>query len=297
MLFIHYDIEQSTSFSIGLIFYYWDRYIQMDEIESFDESNNNDHGGHRVRDLFIPKKYNGFKEEISNYKHVSQEQYTQVVITKAERYHDCYHVRTFIADGFNEYDIKKGSIMTIDHLVALILYTDFTDHCTDFSSTFRKQNIFESLERVKQRNREYWWMSKLLREVVEVFGINREGIWNGNGDKEDSKNRIQLEGPFFTGLTKEMYLPQFNIRLCSPTSTSKRMEVAIKFSGDLGMVIQLNNKGNSHFTLGKGFTCAWISRFKEEDERYEFLKRNGAGTNFAFLCIQTVFRRELADKD
>lgn len=140
------------------------------------------------------------------------------------------------------------------------------------AQTFRKKQHFEPVLEVKKRNAHYFWMSKRLRETVEVFGMNSVGKWNGQGDEYDlSQNRTnQILGPFFSGVSCVMPIPQFNIRLSSPTSTSKKIEVAFKFSGEDGMVIQLDNPESEGYGLGKGFDCSWISRFKEEDERLFF---------------------------
>merc|ERR1711933_164998 len=48
------------------------------------------------------------------------------------------------------------------------------------------------------------------------------------------------------------------------------MEVAIKFSGDQGIVIQLDNPNTPQYNKLYGFNCSWISRYKEEDERLFF---------------------------
>ena len=64
-----------------------------------------------------------------------------------------------------------------------------------------------------------------------------------------------------------MTLPQFNIYLYSPTSTSVQISVAMTFSGKAGMLMEFDNTtGDAINTMG--FDCSWISRFKEEDERY-----------------------------
>eukprot|EP01084_Bolivina_argentea_P074883 135820_1 len=66
----------------------------------------------------------------------------------------------------------------------------------------------------------------------------------------------------------EMVIPEFNIRLCSPTSTSKQIEVATRFGGEKGIVIQLNNNGDEYSSNNlRLFNCSWISSFKEEDEQ------------------------------
>lgn len=158
--------------------------------------------------------------------------------------------------------IRDGRNLEMEHLISLILYTDFTELSADFTSTFRKKHPFEQLNDIKKRNREYWWLSKLLRETVEFFGDCRDD-WS-NGD---------IKGPFYTGMSVVLNMPHFMIRLCSPTSTSKQIEVAIKFGGEQGMVIELNSvdhQGIDEFNANyvRTFNCSWISRFKEEDERY-----------------------------
>merc|ERR1712003_4826 len=61
-------------------------------------------------------------------------------------------------------------------------------------------------------------------------------------------------------------IPQFAIRLNGPTSTSVHGEVAMRFGGVKGMIIQLNNdKGIARFE--RHFDCSWLSDFPEESER------------------------------
>ena len=77
----------------------------------------------------------------------------------------------------------------------------------------------------------------------------------------------KFRGPFYTGMSRVMSMPQFNIYLQSPTSTSAALAVAMRFSGQSGMIIQFEND-NGMAKLCNGFDCSWLSRFKEEDERY-----------------------------
>ena len=74
-----------------------------------------------------------------------------------------------------------------------------------------------------------------------------------------------------------MAMPQFNVELLSPVSTSVHLSVALRFSGEQGMIIELNNQHsnrNEYGLLGedpniRGFDVSWISRYGlEEDERY-----------------------------
>eukprot|EP00484_Ammonia_sp_Unknown_P018760 CAMPEP_0197045890 /NCGR_PEP_ID=MMETSP1384-20130603/21682_1 /TAXON_ID=29189 /ORGANISM="Ammonia sp." /LENGTH=79 /DNA_ID=CAMNT_0042477575 /DNA_START=60 /DNA_END=296 /DNA_ORIENTATION=- len=63
-------------------------------------------------------------------------------------------------------------------------------------------------------------------------------------------------------------MPEFQLRLNGPTSTTKWEEVALKFSGPKGVILTLNNETEfgqpAELT---GFNCSWLSRYREEDER------------------------------
>ena len=61
-------------------------------------------------------------------------------------------------------------------------------------------------------------------------------------------------------------MPQFSILLLSPTSTSVHIEVAMKFSGESGIIIEFSNYFEPAWEAF-GFDVSTISRFKEEDER------------------------------
>eukprot|EP01083_Nonionella_stella_P290816 989513_1 len=102
-------------------------------------------------------------------------------------------------------------------------------------------------------------MSRRLRECVEIFGQCR-GLFGGGG----------LSGPFFCGMAGVMSMASFCMRLCSSTSTSKQIEVAMKFSGKRGIVLQMDNPILYQYMYLHGFNASWISRYKTEDERLFF---------------------------
>eukprot|EP01084_Bolivina_argentea_P060303 110175_1 len=117
------------------------------------------------------------------------------------------------------YGIKKGDNITFSQLLSIVFYCDYSDLCSDFSSTFRKTSRYEMLENIKKRNSKYYWLSKYLREVVEAHGQ-----CSYFGEKYDRGN---IKGPFYTGMNVLLHISEFNIRLCAPTSTSIHIEVAI----------------------------------------------------------------------
>eukprot|EP01083_Nonionella_stella_P310083 1100417_1 len=251
-----------SAFSTGLIFYYWDYYKSLSEKETKQNDgqlsyNVNDHSGYNVKELYVKRKYKNLKEEMLC--HMERNEYDELVLLKAKQFIDCGEVRKIRAPSeiFVErhlhYGIQTGEPLRLENLICVIVYCDFSDLCTEFTATFRAVKVNESLHSIKERNRAFWWMSKILRETVQYFGEN--------GYKE--------KGPFFTGMNCVMIVPSFNIRLCSPTSTSKQREIAVNFAKSQGMIIQMNNL-DSHCKILRFWDCSWISRYPDEAERLFF---------------------------
>ena len=87
---------------------------------------------------------------------------------------------------------------------------------------------------------------------------------------KDGKIIYPARGPFYCGMSKLMVIPDFNIRLCCPTSTSKQIAVATRFGGSDGIIIQLNNYRYFFSTKLRSFNCSWLSNYCAEDERLLF---------------------------
>ena len=220
------------------------------------------HSRYKPSDLYIEQKYQSLKEEMLEYDHLNHEQIEEELIPKAKEYCKTNYTKSIKAKGDKSlhripphYGIVAGSCISLQHVISVILYTDYTDLSKDFSTTFRKIQQYEIFESVKQRNQKYWWMSKLLRETVEIFG--------------DNSYEETLTGPFYSGLSVVINVSNFFPRLSGPTSTSTHLEVAIKFGGDAGLVLQLNNPvTNVNCQKLRGFDCSIFSRYKDEEERY-----------------------------
>ena len=65
----------------------------------------------------------------------------------------------------------------------------------------------------------------MLRETVELYGLTY------HNENDDNSEYIGVSGPFYCGMSFVMVIPQFNIRLNGPTSTSTSIEVAHGFGG------------------------------------------------------------------
>ncbi len=117
---------------------------------------------------------------------------------------------------------------------------------------------FETIKDIKKRNSKYYYLSNILEKLLNVM------------DNVELTILIipygYLSGPFYCGINILMNMPCFNIRLCSPTSTSKKIEVATKFSGPNGIIIHFNNPNTLQYRYLRGFNVSWLSRYGEEDE-------------------------------
>eukprot|EP01084_Bolivina_argentea_P145171 254514_1 len=85
-IFIRTTQTSTSSFSVGIRFYYWPffegrRMMPLDEQRAF---NQNDHSGYRMNQLYMKKKYDTFKEEILNYEHIDWNDYEELVVLKAK---------------------------------------------------------------------------------------------------------------------------------------------------------------------------------------------------------------------
>ena len=77
------------------------------------------------------------------------------------------------------YGIQRGQEMSEEHVVAIMLYTNFSELCYLFSATYRKVHEYEDDEDMMARHKEYAIWGRLLREAVECFGTSmRESAVN-----------------------------------------------------------------------------------------------------------------------
>eukprot|EP01084_Bolivina_argentea_P269891 458812_1 len=271
--YIYYNKLSQRSFHSGYRFYYWMYYktITNDQIKQIYYNQNN-HDGQLVQDLYVQSKYPSIKEEIVNNKiHCLTTQQVNISITKVNKYYNTKRAKKikveFVVNDPMNYGIDNGTLIHFDHLLSVVLYTDWSDLCTAFSKTFRSEKRFETILSVKYRNREYANWARLIRETVEYFG--NDGWWEGYPDEYKSKeyDHYYETGPFFCGMSFLMVIPQFNIRLTGPTSTTKEIEVAETFSGDYGIIIQLNNNGCWGSQSLMSWNCCWMSNYSGENER------------------------------
>ena len=183
-----------ASFSSGFAWFYWDWYKDKQDMGESEAGNTIFAallpGGYQPRQLYVKQKYSNYKQEILH--HVARSKYIKC-LDKAKKYMPSTKVRHLSAsawDIIHHFGIKDGSPITLNHIVSIILYCDLDRYSTRFSESFRKTYSYETMYFVRNRNSEYWWQAKLLKEAVLYFGT-----CNYSYDGNLTNNQLET-GPF-----------------------------------------------------------------------------------------------------
>ena len=215
--FNKFIIDSSKSFSFGRRYFYHEYYRNLTTKKGhiipgtkMNESVTAKSYNYRFCDWYITAKYASLLDEITNNKicRLSIEQF-KTTLTKSRLKWKKLKNTKIISKGdykwYKVYGIPKGSEITLDHVVSILLYTNYTKLCYYFSSTYRKLNINESDQDLKNRHSEFAIFGKILRETVESFGTYF---------KNSSLKR------FYTGLSAPMNFDSFSYYICCPLSTA-----------------------------------------------------------------------------
>ena len=177
--------------------------------------------GYTLGDWYIKSKYEKFKEEALQNKSVkiTGPQWART-LTKAK-----ILLRSWMRSGDEKvcgwyahgndmwaeaYGLEDGARVTVAHIVALLLYCDYTITCKEFSETFRKIWPFESDDSLKRRHAEVAIWSRLLRELIECFGFPMR-----QPDEEMKYCHV-----FYHGISGSKVFKRTSNFLCGPVSTS-----------------------------------------------------------------------------
>ena len=155
------------SFSTGQIFGYWPHWKEdKKKPEQSSIWNNIDiFNGYSKSELFIIPFYSSLKQEIFSSGFINIKEWLQH-LHKAQQYLQTQKVKNMksIDQGWlrehKEYGIKKGESMSLSHILCIILYCDYGDLSTSFSSTFRKTSKYEPMQCVNKRNQKYHHMAR-----------------------------------------------------------------------------------------------------------------------------------------
>ena len=241
-------------YAFGYKFYYWERFKNKTEIDR------NYNGGKDAYGVwYIAMKHQSFKAELLNAKIMIEMIDRQTEIGR--EWMDAQYVKEMENDSFgNYYNIAYRSPPSLPHILSILFHCNFDSLCTSFSAAFRKLHANETDEQLRQRNAEFREFGRLLAECVDCFGTILK----------DSNIRI-----FYHGVSRVMQFPSTVALLCSPTSTTTCVPVALRFSGMHGMILELENNKSRNLRF---FDCSILSKYSSEEERLFF-----QGGYFIFL--------------
>eukprot|EP01084_Bolivina_argentea_P281471 481588_1 len=167
--------------------------------------------GYKLNDWYIPVKYASLKEELlSNKVAAFTLQQFNNTLFKAQ-----YKLQAWIDDETVEnivctagwpakvYNISRGDAVSVQHILSILLYTNFSKQCYLFSETYRKIGEYESDKDLKLRHQEVANWGKLIRETVEAFGTAMG----------DAKSYINT---FYHGIGATLIFDSSSIKLCGP---------------------------------------------------------------------------------
>eukprot|EP01083_Nonionella_stella_P120284 360308_1 len=146
------------------------------------------------------------KDEILRSKH-GYDRLWSITLTKAfEKYKECvaahpsqYHSK----QSSDDYNIQRGDTIAVKHIMAICLYADNTNLCTDYRSTLRKLETDKNMKDVVHRFRYYYFLSRFLFEAIEFWGAPL-----------DAKKIV------YHGLNVELLFERFSHHFHAPMSTT-----------------------------------------------------------------------------
>ena len=148
-------------------------------------------------------------------------------------------------------DIQPDSDMTVEHMICVKLYTDFTTQQAIFKRHCRRLYKNEPIESVMKRNSEIAHWCRLLKESVMFFG-----------------QTMTASEMVYCGLNTHLIFNSLHQRFECPLSTSKQLAVAEKFSmndetGQHGIIMLLERSNSKTRYLN----VVPFTVHKHEDER------------------------------
>ena len=229
--------QNAKSYSAGHRYFYWPHYKQNESVErvvmkSPDGDIKELNPGYKLSEWYVEPKFANLKEEALQ-NEVAPFSLREYLLTlnkakmkldewrssKNERLCNHDHRRTrFHSMWYETYEIADGSLVGVDHIVALLFYCNFTKQSYEFSRTYRRTSQFESDRSLKRRHSSLAKWGKKLRELVECWGHTM-----AIPDRKDIKE-------FYHGISSSMLFDSTNIRLCGPVSTTLGMQVLFKVS-------------------------------------------------------------------
>ena len=230
------SLQREGVFEFGELFSYWDK---------------ND-------DKYVEPLCDSLKQEIMNFEnaqYLKEETWNELWQKATKLKNKMYATRAIqpiLAKNKPYYNklfgIGANEEMTMDHIMAIILYTDCTKLQKSFKEQTRKMHKEEKLEDISYKNRAYAHWFRLLYECIWLFG-----------------DELNEGGRIYHGISCKLLFNTFQYDFKAPLSTTRDIDVAATFCNDGkdGIILELRN-GETY--AQPYFDVKHFSEYKHEKE-------------------------------
>eukprot|EP01084_Bolivina_argentea_P169825 294339_1 len=197
-------------------------------------------------EIVVTEKYCNFKQEVLQ-NGLEKFEYKLFLVEKCEILMKSDYMKNVLL--VNENNIALNS----KHILSVLLYCNFDEYQKKWSETYRRIPLNETNECMIRRHSYYYHSSCSLKELVENFGTNLA--------VNDSKNIT-----FYHGISTEMLFIRTITQIYGPMSASTDINVALRFTTNKGLILQLKYAFSYYPISAKYFDCSYLSDFTEEKE-------------------------------
>eukprot|EP01084_Bolivina_argentea_P079034 143428_1 len=152
----------------------------------------------------------------------------------------------YIGVNNKKFNIRKGSNITINHLISLKLYTDFGEIIKEFKKYCRRCDRNESVEDLAKRNSQIAHWCRYVKESCTFWG-----------------SKMGKKDVLYTGLNVKLMFTSMKQHFECPLSTTTSLGIAANFCDENGIILKLRAANSKT----KYFDVRWLSHFSKEDER------------------------------
>merc|ERR1711933_712052 len=129
---------KKKSFSTGLEMDYWDKKSMC----------------------YVEPHFNDLREEILESKFITIDEWKRIEAKAMIHFKSSTVKKIKKCWPYNQHGFNSESLMDLNHLIAIILYCDYSKLCTFFSATFRRMNPLESDDAVGERHRKFYYFGR-----------------------------------------------------------------------------------------------------------------------------------------
>eukprot|EP01084_Bolivina_argentea_P205364 350842_1 len=197
-------------------------------------------------DWFVSPKYENFKQELIDNAicNININCY-DIEYSKYQQYMQTDHVLKLK----NKTNTNK---LLPEYILCILIYCNCHNYQNKWSSTFRSIPHKENKSSLKQRHSYFYFSSKYLRNLVEIFGENLVNAYDNS--------------TFYHGISEILYFVRIATQFNGPLSTSTEVNVATNFTNNKGIVLQLKYLFSTYPLKSKYFICSSLSDYPNEKE-------------------------------